>query len=296
MKTPKAGVVFITLTAFLWGTIGITVQLLYNVAQTDALDVVFYRLLFAIPILGIALVSLLGRRAFALRRADLGAVCLMGAAFALFQLCYFAAVARAGVAVATLITICTAPVLVALLSSAVLGERLSRRVWVSLALAVTGTLLLVDVQPEVLAVAQQRTWGLVLALVAALGYALIVLSSRHLAARYHPLQSTTLAFVVSATILLPFSLGTGLSVQFSPVAWALLLYLGLVPTALGYVLFVIGMRTTEATTASIITLLEPLTATLLAWLLLGEQLGLWGALGGALLLSAIGRLSTRREA
>ncbi len=293
METPNPGLWFIVLTAFLWGTIGLTAQSLYNVADLGALGIIFYRLVIAIPVLGLALVSLLGRRALTFRKADLGVVFLMGVAFALFQLGYFAAVARTGVAAATLITICTAPVLVALLSAAFLRERLGTRVLSSLALAVVGTALLVDVQPPALAVEGQWALGYLSALGAALSYALMVLSSRRLAAHYHPLQATALAFTVAVLVLLPFSL-QAITVQLSPAAWGLLLYLGLVPTALGYVLFVVGMRTTEATVASIVTLLEPLTATLLAWLLLGEQLGIWGALGGILLLTAIVRLSVRR--
>ena len=293
METPHHGLWFIVLTALLWGTIGLTAQSLYNVADLGALGIIFYRLVIAIPVLGLALVSLRGRRALTFRKADLGAVFLMGVAFALFQLGYFAAVARTGVAAATLITICTAPVLVALLSAAFLRERLSTRVLSSLALAVVGTALLIDVQPPALAVEGQRALGYLSALGAALSYALMVLSSRRLAAHYHPLQATALTFTVAVLVLLPFSL-SAITVQLSPAAWGLLLYLGLVPTALGYVLFVVGMRTMEATVASIITLLEPLTATLLAWLLLGERLGVWGALGGALLLTAIVRLSVRK--
>ena len=120
METPHRGLWFIVLTALLWGTIGLTAQSLYNVADLGALGIIFYRLVIAIPVLGLALVSLRGRRALTFRKADLGAVFLMGVAFALFQLGYFAAVARTGVAAATLITICTAPVLVALLSAAFL--------------------------------------------------------------------------------------------------------------------------------------------------------------------------------
>jgi DME family drug/metabolite transporter len=69
--------------------------------------------------------------------------------------------------------------------------------------------------------------------------------------------------------------------------WVLLLYLGLVPTVLAYVLFLEGIRHTTATAASITTLLEPLTSTLLAWLFFKEQLGVFGLLGAMLLLGAI---------
>lgn len=72
--------------------------------------------------------------------------------------------------------------------------------------------------------------------------------------------------------------------------WVLLVYLGLIPTALAYVLFFGGLRYTTATTASIATLLEPLTSTALAWLLFGERLGPLGLLGAVLLLGAIALL------
>lgn len=125
--------------------------------------------------------------------------------------------------------------------------------------------------------------GVLLALGAALGYAVTTLCSRTLAGRYHPLQSLTIGFGAGAVVLLPFTLSTGFVVSYPLVCWVLLVYLGLIPTALAYVLFFGGMRHTTATTASIATLLEPLTSTALAWLLFGERLGSLGLLGAVLL-------------
>jgi DME family drug/metabolite transporter len=113
------------------------------------------------------------------------------------------------------------------------------------------------------------------------------LCSRALAGRYHPLQSLTIGFGTGAVILLPFALFNGLVVSYPASGWSILLYLGLVPTVLAYVLFLSGMRHTTATLASITTLLEPLTSTLLAWLFFKEQLGFFGLLGGMLLVGAI---------
>ena len=50
---------------------------------------------------------------------------------------------------------------------------------------------------------------------------------------------------------------------------ALLLFMGAVPTALAYGLFLSGMRTTTAAVACLVTLLEPLTAAFLARLFFG---------------------------
>jgi DME family drug/metabolite transporter len=144
-----------------------------------------------------------------------------------------------------------------------------------------------DVQPNATGEQGNAVLGVLLALGSAFGYAVIALCSRALAGRYHPLQSLTIGFGTGAVILLPFALFNGLVVSYPASGWSILLYLGLVPTVLAYVLFLSGMRHTTATLASITTLLEPLTSTLLAWLFFKEQLGFFGLLGGMLLVGAI---------
>lgn len=91
-------------------------------------------------------------------------------------------------------------------------------------------------------------------------------------------------------IKLPVGL-QGLVMSYPLVGWGLLLYLGLTPTALAYGLFLTGVRQVGATVATLVTLLEPLTATLLAWLLLGERLAPLGLLGVVLLVTALALLA-----
>ena len=67
----------------------------------------------------------------------------------------------------------------------------------------------------------------------------------------------------------------------------MLLYLGCVPTAIGYGLFQVGIRSLSATVASIVTMCEPLTAAILAWILFHEGLGPLGLLGAGCLLGAM---------
>jgi len=71
----------------------------------------------------------------------------------------------------------------------------------------------------------------------------------------------------------------------------LLLYLAIVPSVLGAWLFQHGLREVPASTASVVTLLEPMVAALLASVIFGERLGPAGWAGAALLLGAIGLLS-----
>lgn len=66
-------------------------------------------------------------------------------------------------------------------------------------------------------------------------------------------------------------------------AVALLGYLGLVPTALAYVLYFTGLRTVETGSAALLALLEPLTAAVLGAVVLSERLGVSGLCGAVLI-------------
>lgn len=282
------GLLLIVLSALLWGTVGVAVKAIYGLADTNPLSIGFLRLAISVPALFLAGWLVLGGRMFrAVRRRDLAIMLLLGVMVAFYQVCYFGAIAQVGVAIAVLVTLCTAPVLVALLSLWLFREKLTSKLMLALACALLGTVLLVSVQPNAAGVQSNTAIGVLLALGSAFGYAVLTLCSRLLAGRYHPLQSLTIGFGTGAIILLPFALLSGFVISYPVAGWLLLLYLGLIPTVLAYVLFLSGLRYTTATAASITTLLEPLTSTLLAGLFFKEQLGLFGLLGGILLLGSI---------
>lgn len=286
--TSRRGLLFILLAGALWGTSGVTTKSIYGLAETTPLSVAALRLALGAPVLLAASWRTTGSRAFKVTRFDFALMVLAGASMGFAQACYFSAISRAGVAVATLVTICTAPVLVALLSTVLLRERLTPAVGGALACALLGTVLLVDVGTSNTGPQANMVEGISLALAAGLGTALLLLVSRHLAGRCHPLQSIATAVTVGATLLIAFStVTTGVVVSYPWAGWALLLYLGLVPTALAYGLFFHGMRRATATVASIGALAEPLTSTVLALLLFGEQLGALGLLGATLLIGAM---------
>jgi DME family drug/metabolite transporter len=274
--------------AVLWGTVGVTTQAIYQISTTNPISIGFFRLALATPILLLAAWLLPAHSAGRLTRRDLLAMALIGVMLAFYQVCFFAAIARIGVAIATLITLCSAPVLVALLGAIFMRERLTPAVLLALVCAVVGVALMVQIQPET----GQSTdlIGILLALGSGFGYAVMALAGRTVAGHAHPIQTSAVSFACGALALLPIALATGFAVDYPAQGWLLLGYLGLVPSALAYMAFLAGMRSTPATIASIITLLEPLTATVLAWVLFGEQLGPSGLLGACFLLGAIGIL------
>jgi DME family drug/metabolite transporter len=64
-------------------------------------------------------------------------------------------------------------------------------------------------------------------------------------------------------------------------------FLGIVPTAIAYGAFFLGLRHAHPTAAALATMLEPLTATALAVALNGERLSLAGVLGSLLISGAL---------
>lgn len=276
------GLGFVLIAAVLWGTTGAATRLIYVNDDVSPLAVSLMRLAISAPILATSCWKLLGRRMFAIRRRDLGIMALIGFLIAFYHAAYFAAITYIGISVATLLTICTAPIIVVGLSALLKQEQLTRHVLVSLTCALVGAAVLIGSQAEV-ELQQDTLIGSLFALGSAFGYAAMIVCGRFLAQRYHPLQITTVEFSAGTLTSLVLNLLAGTTLSFSPASWLLLLYLGAITTALGYGLFLAGMRTTSGTVASTLTLAEPLTAAVIAWLLFGEQLGA-GGIGGALLL------------
>jgi DME family drug/metabolite transporter len=216
---------------------------------------------------------------------------LVGVFLAVDQALYFMAIAYVGITIATLVVICCAPLLVTLFT-AVREQRAPTRFMISIiVVALVGTVLLVTGSSHT-GDASSPLLGIFCAVGSGFGYAGVLLLSRLLSARYHALQITALGFTTGAICLLVVSQVIGFVATYPVTGWLIILYLGAIPTALAYGLFVFGMRSTPAPLASILVLLEPLTAAVLSWWVFGERLSPEGILGAILVLGAIFALST----
>ncbi len=264
--------------------------LLARGASADPLLVGVMRLVVASPIL----VAIAWLREDGPRAASPGAAVLAGLCMSAYQVCYFLAVPRSGVALTALVAICSAPLMIAGMASVGLGERLTPRTGLSLGAGVAGTALLVlgprafgELTPRLLA-------GVALALGAGFSYALYaVVTKRGLAgapprSQGGPLGLAAVTFTIAAVALAPvLGLAEGALGDQLRRGWPLFLYLGAVPTAFAYALYTSGLSRVPATAAGIATLLEPLTATALGVVAFGETLGARGAVGAVLLLGAL---------
>lgn len=285
------GLVLIGLAAVSWGTTGSVTTLLIARAGAEPLLIGAARMCVAAVVLAVG-VKVIGAGP-RLTAGPLPHCLAMGACMAIYQAAYFSAVAMTGIVVTALIAICSAPLMIAALASLVLGERLTARIGVALVLGVVGTALLVAVPSPAADRPARFLAGAALALVAGLAYAVSAVIAKAAVARGNPPAIMTVTFAVAAVLMLPLLAWTQAPIAQAARGWPWLVYLGAVTTAGAYALYALGLRRVPASVAGVVTLLEPLTATLLGVWLFGERLGPAGAGGAVLLLSAIALLLQR---
>ena len=220
-----------------------------------------------------------------------GAAWRAGLAVAVYQVAFFLAVRTTGVAVGTVVALGSAPVLTGAIGWALGHGRPDRRWAAATVLGCAGLAVLVAGGRA----AHVSPAGVLLALVAAAAYAGYTVGAKSLLSTGAGAESGMAAvFGAGAVWLLP-------AFALAPVGWmatprgaALVVWLGLVPTTLAYVLFARGLVHLSAAEVTTLVLAEPLTAAALGIALLGEPLGVPTVVGGALILAGLVVVALRR--
>ena len=275
----NSGQFYILAATLLWGTTGTAQAFAPEGASSLAVGAVRL-LLGGVALLGIGVV----RGSFQREQRWLQWPTLVAAAsMAAYQPAFFAGVARTGVAVGTMVTIGSAPVFAGILGWVFSGKRPSRRWLLATTLAIVGCGFLVLSKGR-LAV----DWvGFGLSLGAGVAYAVSALASKELLIQYAPDAVTAVIFGLAALLLSPLLFFVDLSWLTQPSGIGVALHLGLMATALAYILYMRGLVTVGVETAVTLALGEPLTATLLGLFLLGEQLTGLSLVGVGLLFAGL---------
>lgn len=268
--------------AVLWGTTGTASSFAPDSAHPAAIG-------SAGLVLGGILLFLTGRGSSALLTRSDGrtrAILLLGAvAVAGYPLSFYPAVAHAGVAVGTVITLGSAPVFAGLLAWRLERVRPDRRWTVATVAAVIGCAVLVLGPDPVGSPTPVRPSGVFLALVAGFSYALYTIIAERLirGGRTSGAVMGTM-FAGGGILVLPVVVTTG-TAWLATVEGALVaLHLALFTVFLAYRLFGHGLRHTSASTATTLSLAEPAVATVLGVALVGERLP-WASWSGLVVLA-----------
>lgn len=213
----------------------------------------------------------------------------------LYPTCYYVSMQLAGVAIGNVVALGSGPILAAVLEWLVERRVPSRRWAVATAIAVAGVGLLV-LGAEDSAAGTNPLAGIALALVASLGYALYTYAGGRLIRDGRTSQGSMGAiFLTGSAVMVPAFLLLGPGPLLTAHGPIILLYLALIPMALSYVLFGIGLRRLPASTATTLALVEPACATLLAVLVVQERLSATAWVGLAAIGVGIVLLAVRRR-
>jgi len=209
--------------------------------------------------------------------ADIGRLVPIGLVAAVHFLSFIASLYFTSVA-HSLTLVYTAPLFIAALSRAVLHEPLPRRALLGMAMGLLGVAVLAGFEPRLTGA---MVLGDLLALGAAVAFALYSLFGRRERARLPLLAYASWVYLTAGVATAPFALGV-LARPVSGRALAAVLAMALFPHALGHTLYNAAVRRLHPSIVNLITTQEVTGGIVLAWLLLQET-PTWNALAGAAL-------------
>ncbi len=279
LPSAVTGIGLVMVAAALWATVGVAVQItpdggrIPEVLLTAARTGIAGPMLLAVWALGVG-----GGRMATLRRLAPGPLAVFALASAIFQICLFRCFARLGVTAAVFLTVCLPPVLACVWSVLRGVAGLSGQSAAALVLALGGMVLVTLGGRD--GAAPEAVQGLVNGVIASVAFVAMSFAAATLASTSRPILFTGAGLTLSALILGGLAVGAGQvgavdampgNLGMGPVL--LVLYLGLLPTALAYLCYCTGLARCRTPAVGLVaSMIEPLLAALFAGFLLGEHL------------------------
>lgn len=272
------GIAAVALGTIIWGTVGPVVKLfpagtefqyslVRNLSGTTALW----------------LFVLLSKNKKRYTKEDIVPILVAGTGAALFFPLFILAFQLTGVGVAAVVSIGVAPIFVGLIAWIALKQPPGKQWAIGTLIAVTGVVALNwpsgDNTVSIL--------GVAFAMAAAFGYSMQATGMGMISKRHTPFQCVAPMFTIGTIFQAPLSYGKDFSFLQDPVLLMGALYGGIVTVALAYAVFIYGIARIGAATAVTVGLMEPLTASILGVLLLGETVSIVGLVGSVLILAGL---------
>lgn len=276
------GVFAIVLASFLWATTGTTASYSPDISSL-AIGA------FSMGIGGVLLVITAHNKLSIdyKRMLDQPKILLLGSvSVAIYPLAFYTSMRFSGVAIGTVVSLATAPFFAAILERLISKKQISLQWIVSFIIGAIGIVLLVIGKGDsghITNDVDEQSLGIVLGCIAGLTYAVYSWAAKHLIeSGVHSQSAMSGLFGFAAMLLLPSLWFTGENLFATSTNTLVSLYMAIVPMFIGYLLFGFGLKFIDASKATLITLIEPLIATVLAVLIIGEKFKTVGWFGVAL--------------
>lgn len=270
--------------AVMWGTSGTFTVLAIEAGATANQVALFGTLMSAVILVG--LLAVFDRKAFKIKVKDLPALTVFAVITGtLFSLAWYNAVDMTSVSTA-LILLYSYPSMVTIASIFLLGERMTASKAVALPLTFVGCVLVAEAYD--LEAVRLNIVGVGLGMFTAIAATVYYVWAKKLLVVY---SSSTLALYMTLLMIPGLLIAVNpfevLDSPLSADAWLYMFLVGLLPGTLGFVVAMFALRHIEASRASMIAGIEPVSGVLLAVLVISETLDLLQAIGIALVIAAV---------
>ncbi|WP_342420876.1 DMT family transporter [Paenibacillus sp. FSL E2-0178] len=279
MKNTLLGSLYLSLAASIWG--GMYVVVKYVVDVVPPLELVWIR--YVIAVIALLLIGIITRQSWRIEKRDILLIVMIGVigntiSIVTQEIGTMLSTAQMG----AIITGAT-PAFMVLFARIILKEKITFKKAFSVILATLGVGIIVGnagIDPSL------QLGGISL-LVAALTWALMSVLIKRVPGHYSQIVVTFYAALVAVVLLTPVTISRlpdlDVSALMHPSIWGGLVYLGVISTACGFLLWNRGLQMLNASSGGLFFFFQPVVGTFLGWLLLGEQIGLSFWAGTALI-------------
>jgi drug/metabolite transporter (DMT)-like permease len=283
MKNTLLGSIYLTLAASIWGGMYVVVKVV--VAVIPPLELVWMRYLVAIAAL--LIIGFMTRQKWRIEKRYFLLIIAIGVIGNAISIVAQETGTMLSTAQMGAIITSSTPAFMVIFARLLLKEPLTLKKSLSVCLATIGVFLIVGIGDMDLS---SKLGGIAL-LIAALTWALMSVLVKRLPSDYSQIVVTTYSILVALIVLTPFVLPRLHAINFSelthPAIWGGLLYLGIVSTAGGFLLWNRGLQMLNASSGGIFFFFQPVVGTLLGWLILGEKIGVTFWIGSILILIGV---------
>lgn len=283
MKNTLLGSIYLILASSIWGGMYVVVKVVVSVIPP--LELVWMR--YVVAIFALLIIGFITKQKWRIEKRYFFIIIAIGVIGNAISIVAQETGTMLSTAQMGAIITSSTPAFMVIFARLLLKERLTLKKGFSVCLATIGVFLIVGIGDVDLS---SKLGGISL-LIAALTWALMSVLVKLLPSNYSQIVVTTYSILVALIVLTPFVLPRldemNISQLTHPTIWGGLLYLGIISTACGFLLWNRGLQILNASSGGIFFFFQPVVGALLGWLILGETLGVMFWTGSILILTGV---------
>lgn len=283
MKKTLLGSLYLSLAASIWGGMYVVVKVVVD--TVPPLELVWLR--YMIAIIALVIIGTITKQSWRIDKRDWLLIFMIGFIGNTISIVAQEIGTMLSTAQMGAIITATTPAFMVVFARFILKEKITLKKAVSIILATFGVYMIVGSAR----IDSSHQLGGVALLIAALTWSLMSVLIKRVPEQYSQIVVTSYGTLVAIIVLTPLAIPRLLKLDFhvmlEPSILGGLLYLGVISTACGFLLWNRGLQMLNAASGGLFFFFQPIVGTFLGWLLLGEQIGVSFWIGTILIFSGV---------